>query len=86
MGVRLDDSPNSRFLVHNNIESSLVLEVKSQKHPDPLWMDFKKSLLRKLNELFAHRGDGVLRYKNRVCVSNDVYLRRRFLEEAHGSR
>ena len=31
-------------------------------------------------------GDGVLRYQNRLCVLNVDYLRRKVLEEAHGSR
>ena len=36
-------------MVYNNFESSLVVEVKSNKHLDPLLMYFKKLVLRKCN-------------------------------------
>ena len=32
LGVKLEDSPNGGFMVHNNSKSSLVVEVKSKKH------------------------------------------------------
>lgn len=35
---------------------------------------------------FPNGGDGVLKYQNRLCMPDVVYLRRRVLEEAHGSR
>ena len=56
LGVRLDDSPNSRFVVHNNSKSSLMVEVKSKKHLDPLLMKLKKSLFSKLNESVTQGG------------------------------
>ena len=48
--VRLEGSPNCCFIVHHNSESSLVFEVKSKQHIDPLLMKFKESILGKLNE------------------------------------
>ena len=53
LGVRLEYSPNGAFMVHNNSASSLVLEVKSNQHLDPLLMELKKLVLRKVNELFS---------------------------------
>ena len=50
LGFRLEDFPNGGFMVHNNFESCLVVEVKSKKHPDLLLMELKKSVLVKLNE------------------------------------
>ena len=34
LGVRLEDSPNGGFMVHNSSESSLEVEVKSKKQLD----------------------------------------------------
>ena len=34
LGVRLEDSLNGGFIVHNNSESSLVVEVKSKQQLD----------------------------------------------------
>ena len=50
LGVRLADSPNDGFMVNNNSESSLVVEVKSKQQLDPSLMELKKSILGKLNE------------------------------------
>ena len=36
LGVRLEDSPNGGFMVFNNSESSLVVEVKLKQHLDLL--------------------------------------------------
>ena len=59
LGVRLEDSPNCGFMFHHNSESSLVVEVKS-KHPlDPSLIDFKKSVVGKLNESFFEGGRGM---------------------------
>ena len=55
-GVRLEDSPNGGFMVHHNYESYLVVEVKSKKHLDQPFMDFKESIISKLNESFSLRG------------------------------
>ena len=73
-------------MVHNNSESSLVVEVKSKQHLDPIFMELKKLVLSKLNESFSKGVDGVLRYLGRMCVPDVDYLRGKILEELHGSR
>ena len=45
LGVRLEDSPNGGFMVHHNSNSSLVVEVKSKQHLDPLLMELKNLCL-----------------------------------------
>ena len=60
LGVRIEDSPNGCFMVHHNSDSSLVVEVKSKQHLDPLLMELKESILGKLNESFSQGGYGVL--------------------------
>ena len=86
LGVRIEDSPNSSVVVNHNIESSLVVEVKSKQHLDPQLMELKKSVLGKMNESFSQEGDGVLRFQGILCVPNIDILRNRILEEAHGAR
>ena len=62
LGVRLEDSLNGGFMVDQNSEPSLVVEVKSKKHLDKSLMDLKKSVVSKLNGSFSLDGGGVLRY------------------------
>ena len=38
LGVMLEDSPIGYFMVHHNSKSSLVVQVKSKQHLDPLLM------------------------------------------------
>ena len=42
LGIRLKDSNNGSFVIHNNFESSLVVEVKSKQHLDMLLIELKK--------------------------------------------
>ena len=56
LGVRLEDSPNGGFMVHHNSDSSLVVEVKSKKHLDPVLMELKELGLGKINEAFSRGG------------------------------
>ena len=45
LGVRLEDSPKGGFMVHNNPESSLVVEVNSKLHLYPLFMELNKLIV-----------------------------------------
>ena len=56
LGVRLEKSPNGSFMVHHKFESSLVVEVKSNKHLDQPFKDLKESVIGKLNESFSLGG------------------------------
>lgn len=49
LGMRLENSLDGDFMVGNNSESSLVVEVKSKQHLDKSLMDFKELVLGKLN-------------------------------------
>ena len=51
--VWIEDSPNGGMVVHYNSELSLVIEVKSKKQLDQLLMEFKESILCKMNESFS---------------------------------
>ena len=45
----VEDYPDCGFMVHNNSESSLVVEVKSKQHLEKSLMQLKESVLGKLN-------------------------------------
>ena len=45
LGVRLERSPNKGAIVHNNSESSLVVEVNSKQHLDQSLMELKELVL-----------------------------------------
>ena len=72
-------------MVHHNPNSSLVVEVNSNQHLDPLFMGLKESVLSKSNESFSQGRDGVLRYQERMCVLDVDDLRKQIMEEALGS-
>ena len=55
LGVRFEDSYGG-FMVHNNSESSLVVEVKSKQHLDKSLTESKESFLGKLSETFSLGG------------------------------
>ena len=44
LGVQLKYSPNGSFMVHNNSDSSLVVESKSKQHLDHLLIKFNESI------------------------------------------
>ena len=73
-------------MVHNNYKSSLVVDVKSKQHLDPLLMELKESVLNKNNESLSQEEDGVLRNQGRLCIPDVDGLREKIMDEAHGSR
>ena len=86
LGVRLVDSTSWGVSVHPSSESSLVVNVIQGKHLDPVLMELKDSELIMMNESFSLVGDGILRYQDRLYVTDVVYLRTRIVVEAHGCR
>ena len=63
-----EDSSNYYLMFHNNIESSIAVEVKSKQHLDKSLMEINESVLGKLNEALSLVGDGILRYRGGLCV------------------
>ncbi|XP_069143398.1 uncharacterized protein [Solanum lycopersicum] len=49
-------------------------------------MELKDSILMKMNESFALGSDGILRYRDMLCVPDVDDLRTKIIAEAHGSR
>ena len=60
LGFRLEEYSKGGFMVRNDSESSLVMDVKSKQHFDTLWIELKESVLRKINESFSKGRMGYL--------------------------
>ena len=73
LGVRLEDSSNGGFLVHNNSVSSLVVEVKSNQNLDKSLVEFKESVLSEINETFS-LGDWYLKVPRKTMCSQCRYV------------
>ena len=56
LGVRFEDSPHGGFIVHHNSDSSLVVEVKSKQHLDPLLMELNELILSKSSISHSSKG------------------------------
>ena len=67
LGVRLDDCPNACYVVYNNSELFLLVEVKSKQHFDFLLMELKESVLVKFNESFT-QGEMLYLCTKEYCV------------------
>ncbi|WMV54497.1 hypothetical protein MTR67_047882 [Solanum verrucosum] len=86
LGVRLVDSSEGVFVVHNGSKSSFVSGVKAKQGLDMILVELNEVVLQKSVEPFSQGRDSVLRYQGRLCVSNVDDLREQILSEAHSSR
>ena len=86
LGVRLVDSNDGRVLVQKGSESSLMNDVKVKQDLDPKLVELKKLVVEKNIEAFSLKEDGILRYQDRLCVSDVDGLKDLILEEDHGSK
>ena len=80
LGVRLEEYSKGGFMVRHSSKSSLVVDVKSNQHLDLLLMELKESVRKKNNESFSQMEDGVLRYKEILCVIDVDGLREKIME------
>ena len=86
LGVILVDTNDGKVLITKGSQSTLVNDVKAKQDLDPKLVELKKLVVEKNIEGFSLKGDGVLRYQDRLCVPDIDGLREFILEEAHGSR
>ncbi|WMV46280.1 hypothetical protein MTR67_039665 [Solanum verrucosum] len=73
-------------MVHNCSESSFVGDVKSKQSLDLTLLKLKEVVLKKSVEAFSEERDGLLQYRDCLCVSNVDDLREHILSQAHSSR
>jgi len=68
------------------ISSDFLSLIKERQATDASLQKVKELLGSDQTKEFALGGDGVLRFRDRVCVPDDAELRRLVLEEGHKSR
>ncbi|XP_070002585.1 uncharacterized protein [Nicotiana sylvestris] len=85
LGVRLVDSGNGGVVLQNTAKSSLIAEVKERQYEDPELVKLRERVPQQKKPLLELKGDGVLRYKGRLCVPKVARLRDRIMPEAHYS-
>ena len=56
LGVRLVDSTSGGVSLHPSFKLFLVVGVKRGEHLDPMLMEWKNSVLMKMNDLFTFEG------------------------------
>ncbi|KAK8501513.1 hypothetical protein V6N12_041447 [Hibiscus sabdariffa] len=74
-----------KLLSELQIQSSLVSRIKELQQMDPELQKIAKNLEVKHNYAFSVKSDGLLYFKDRMCVPNDEGLRKEMLDEAHQS-
>ncbi|WMV57820.1 hypothetical protein MTR67_051205 [Solanum verrucosum] len=86
LGGRLLETPKEGIVVHNAVESSLVVEVKEKQFKYLTLQQLKEMVNQGTTKGFELTQDGVLYCQNRLCVPNVNGQRRRIMTEAHHSR
>ncbi|KAK8690274.1 hypothetical protein V6N13_088972 [Hibiscus sabdariffa] len=72
-----------KLLFELQIQSDLVPRIKELQQMDPELQKIAKNLEAKHNSEFSVKLDGLLYFKDRLCVSNDEGLKNDMLDEAH---
>ncbi|KAF3659410.1 putative Retrotransposon protein [Capsicum annuum] len=85
LGVQFLDSEDGRVIVHEIAKSSLCTKVKEKQSKPPILMQIKKYVGQQKVMAFEIRGDRILWYQDKLCVSNMDGLREQILDEAHTS-
>ena len=75
LGVRLMSISDSGVIVQTGVESTLVVEVKKKQESYPILLELNVAVNNQRVEVFSQRGNGVLRYQDRLCVPDLGKLR-----------
>ncbi|XP_059290739.1 uncharacterized protein LOC132044276 [Lycium ferocissimum] len=74
-----------RVTIQTTATSSLVVKVKRHQYEDPSFTHYNDTAPQKKKSSFGVIGDGVLRYRYRLCVPDVTVLRQKIIAEAHSS-
>ncbi|KAK8644554.1 hypothetical protein V6N13_123857 [Hibiscus sabdariffa] len=74
-----------KLLLELQVQSDLVSRIQELQKIDPELQKISKNLGAKHNLDFSVKSNGLLYFKDRLCVPNDVGLRKEMLDEAHQS-
>ncbi|KAL4282512.1 hypothetical protein GQ457_16G022250 [Hibiscus cannabinus] len=72
-----------KFLSELQVQSDLVSRIRELQRMDPELHKISDNLDAKHNSDFSVKTDGLLYFKDRMCVPNDDRLRKEMLDEAH---
>ncbi|KAK8672345.1 hypothetical protein V6N13_110718 [Hibiscus sabdariffa] len=72
-----------KLLSELHVQSDLVSRIKELQQMDPILQKIVTNLEAKHNSEFSVKPNGLLYFKNRMCVPNDEGLRKEMLDEAH---
>ncbi|XP_070049902.1 uncharacterized protein [Nicotiana tomentosiformis] len=72
--------------IKDTTTSSLVTEVKECQYEFPMLAHYRDTTPQKEKTPFEITGDGVLKYRGRLCVPNMAGLRQQLMGETHYSR
>ena len=62
------------------------MEIREKQVSNPILLELKGPVHNQRVEVFSQGGDGVLRYRGRLCVPDVGDLRQHIIVEAHNSR
>ncbi|KAK8708455.1 hypothetical protein V6N13_059495 [Hibiscus sabdariffa] len=85
MNAHLQAYQKRGMMYELQIQSSLITRIKDLQQQDPEILQIIAKPGVKANVNFSLHPDGLLYFKNRVCVPNYEDLRREILREAHQS-
>ncbi|KAK8528247.1 hypothetical protein V6N12_074781 [Hibiscus sabdariffa] len=74
-----------KLLSELHVQSDLVSQIRELQRMDPELQKIVDNLNAKHNSNFSVKSDGLLYFKDRMCVPNDEGLRKEMLDEAHKS-
>ncbi|KAK8540302.1 hypothetical protein V6N12_046589 [Hibiscus sabdariffa] len=74
-----------KLLSELQVQSDLVSRIRELQRMDPELQKISDNLNAKHNSDFSVKLDGLLYFKDRMCVPNDEVLRKEILDEAHQS-
>ncbi|XP_070036688.1 uncharacterized protein [Nicotiana tomentosiformis] len=81
LGVRLVDLGDGGVVLKNTAKLSLISEVKERQYEDPELVELRERVPQQKKTLLEIKGDGLLRYRGRLCVPNVAGLRDRIMSE-----
>ena len=84
--VRLQDLKRATCLSHLAVQPELIQRIKEAQSVDPALVNRKKDAEQGVNSEFQISADGLIRFKDRMCVPDDNELKRDIMTESHSSR
>ena len=85
MGVSLETTESGTLIVVFHVRPVLVDRVRDLQAQDPYLMKLRSKIEAGQQSNFTLRGDGTLVLSHRLCVPDEIELKKEIMEEAHSS-